>query len=40
VKLSDYVTGYVHLRQLTDVPLASVPKRLQVGNSMGKSWNI
>lgn len=34
VKLSDYVTGYVHLRQLTDVPLASVPKRLQVGSKV------
>ena len=34
VKLSDYVTGHVHLRQLTDVPLAAVPKRLQVGSKV------
>lgn len=31
VKLSDYVTGLVHLRHLTDVPLATVPKRFQLG---------
>ncbi|CAJ1366911.1 unnamed protein product [Effrenium voratum] len=34
VKLSDYVSGHVHLRQLTDVPLASVPKRFQVGSKV------
>ena len=34
VKISDYVSGHVHLRQLTDVPLAAVPKRLQVGSKM------
>ncbi|CAK8995338.1 unnamed protein product [Durusdinium trenchii] len=34
VKLSSYVTGHVHLRQLTDVPLASVPKRLSVGSKV------
>jgi len=30
VKLSEYVNGLVHLRQLTDVPLASVPKKFTV----------
>ncbi|CAE7317980.1 rrp5 [Symbiodinium sp. CCMP2592] len=34
VKISDYVSGHVHLRQLTDVPLAAVPKRLQVGSKV------
>ena len=34
VKISDYVMGHVHLRQLTDVPLAAVPKRLQVGSKV------
>ncbi|CAK0857591.1 unnamed protein product, partial [Prorocentrum cordatum] len=32
VKLSEYVTGLVHLRHLTDVPLATVPKKFQVGS--------
>lgn len=32
VKLSEYVTGLVHLRHLTDVPLAAVPKKFQVGS--------
>jgi rRNA biogenesis protein RRP5 len=31
VKLSDFVTALVHLRQLTDVPLAKVPDKFQVG---------
>jgi len=34
VQLSDYVTGHVHLRQLTDVPLATVPNRFQVGSKV------
>ena len=34
MKLSSYVQGQVHLRQLTDVPLATVPKRLQVGSKI------
>ena len=34
MKFSNYVTGHIHLRQLTDVPLASVPKRLQVGSKV------
>eukprot|EP00930_Biecheleria_cincta_P038144 TRINITY_DN26206_c0_g1_i1.p1 TRINITY_DN26206_c0_g1~~TRINITY_DN26206_c0_g1_i1.p1 ORF type:complete len:1998 (+),score=467.03 TRINITY_DN26206_c0_g1_i1:33-5996(+) len=34
VKLSDYVSGHVHLRQLTDVPLPSVPKRIQVESKL------
>ena len=34
MKLSSYVQGQVHLRQLTDVPLATVPKRLQLGSKI------
>mmetsp|Transcript_19809 Transcript_19809/g.53028 ORF Transcript_19809/g.53028 Transcript_19809/m.53028 type:complete len:1878 (-) Transcript_19809:167-5800(-) len=31
VKLSEFISGVVPLRQLTDVPLAEVPKRFKVG---------
>lgn len=34
VKLSEYVTGLVHLRHLTDVPLATVPKRIRVDTKL------
>eukprot|EP00928_Gymnodinium_smaydae_P032700 TRINITY_DN23613_c0_g1_i2.p1 TRINITY_DN23613_c0_g1~~TRINITY_DN23613_c0_g1_i2.p1 ORF type:complete len:1812 (-),score=336.46 TRINITY_DN23613_c0_g1_i2:299-5206(-) len=34
VKLSEYIQGLVHLRQLTDVPLASVSKKHQVGTKL------
>ena len=34
VKLSEYVTGLVHLRHLTDVPLAAVPKKFQEGGRL------
>eukprot|EP00929_Paragymnodinium_shiwhaense_P112206 TRINITY_DN80467_c0_g1_i1.p1 TRINITY_DN80467_c0_g1~~TRINITY_DN80467_c0_g1_i1.p1 ORF type:complete len:1634 (-),score=459.42 TRINITY_DN80467_c0_g1_i1:187-5040(-) len=34
VQLSEYVTGLVHLRHLTDVPLAKVSKKHQVGGKL------
>lgn len=34
VQLSEYVTGLVHLRHLTDVPLATVPKKFQLGTKV------
>eukprot|EP00927_Polykrikos_kofoidii_P076561 TRINITY_DN73631_c0_g1_i1.p1 TRINITY_DN73631_c0_g1~~TRINITY_DN73631_c0_g1_i1.p1 ORF type:complete len:2015 (+),score=482.72 TRINITY_DN73631_c0_g1_i1:72-6116(+) len=34
VKLSEYITGLVHLRNLTDVPLATVSKKHKVGTKV------